>query len=126
MEDTNQKENADPRKDYISRWECLKVTIGEKLFKRSHPDIHQSNTLAKGGGKRMQDIHSGDDPFCESVTTILGLAECGDMVSKDGENSIGGIARLKAGEERMRHKVFLCFAFVGFQRSVENGDKAGL
>ena len=27
MEDTDQEENADPRKDCICRWECLKGNI---------------------------------------------------------------------------------------------------
>jgi hypothetical protein len=29
------------------------------------------------------------------------LAECGDLVSKDGEDILGGFAGLKAGKERM-------------------------
>ena len=51
---------------------------------RKHLDIHQPNTLAKRGGKRIQDVHSRSDPFCECVVTILGLAERGDSFSKDG------------------------------------------
>ena len=86
---------------------------------------HHPNTLAKRCGKRIQDIDSRGDPFCESIVTILGLAERGDLLSKYGEDSLGGIAGLKGGKERMRDEVSLGFAFVGFQRSVENGRKVG-
>jgi hypothetical protein len=69
----------------------------------------------------MQDIYSRSDPFCESIGTILGLAERGDLLSKDSEDSLGRIAGLKTGKERMRGQVFLGLMFVGFQRSIENG-----
>ena len=93
---------------------------------RKHLDIHQPNTLAKRGRKRIQDVHRRSDPFCESVITILGLTEHGDLFSKDGEDSLGGIAGLKGGKERMRCEVLLSFTFVGFQRGVENGHEVGL
>jgi hypothetical protein len=32
------------------------------------------------------------DPFCESLVAILRLVECGDLLSKGGEDSVGGIA----------------------------------
>jgi hypothetical protein len=57
---------------------------------------------------------------------ILRLAECGNLFSKDGEDSLGGIAGLKAGKERMRGQVVLSFTFVRFQSGVENGHKVGL
>jgi hypothetical protein len=50
----------------------------------------------------MQDIHGRCDPFCEGVVAILGFTKCGDLLSKDGEDGLGGIAGLKAGKERMR------------------------
>jgi hypothetical protein len=44
----------------------------------------------------------GDDPFCEPIVSILGLIESWDLVSQDGEDSLGGFAGLKAGKERVR------------------------
>jgi hypothetical protein len=79
--------------------------------------------MANGLGKRTQDIHGWCDPFCETVVAILALAECGDLLSKDGEDSLGGIAGLK---ERMRGQILLSFTFVRFQSCVENGHKVGL
>ena len=35
------------------------------------PDIYLPNTLANGGGKRIQDVYCRGDPFCESIFTIL-------------------------------------------------------
>ena len=69
---------------------------------RKHLDIHQPNTLAKRGGKRTQNVYGRGDPFCKAVVTILGSAERGDLLSKNGEDCLGGIAGLKAGKERMR------------------------
>jgi hypothetical protein len=126
MKDTDQEENPDPRKDRICRWECLKVTIRAGFFTRKNRDIHQPNTLAKRGGKRIQDVHRRGDPFCESIVTILGLVKCRDLFSKDREDCLGGIAGLKAGKERMRDQILLCLPFVGFQCSVENRHKIGL
>ena len=74
----------------------------------------------------MQDFHSWYNPFCESVVVIMGLVECGDLISEDGEDSLGGLAGLKAGKERMRGQVFLSFTIVRFQSGVENGHKIGL
>ena len=54
------------------------------------------------------------------------MAECGDLLSKDGEDSLGGIAVLKAGKERMRGQVLLGYMFVRFQSGVKNGQKVGL
>ena len=51
---------------------------------------------------RIQHIHSRRNLSCETVVTILRLAERGDSFSKDGEDGLGGIAGLKAGKERMR------------------------
>jgi hypothetical protein len=59
---------------------------------RKHPDTHEPNTPAKGGGKRIEGFYSRGDPFSESVFVILGLAELGDFLSNDGEDSLGGIA----------------------------------
>ena len=54
----------------------------------------------------MQDIHSRGNPFRESVVVVIpglvGCAAAGDVFSKDGENSLGGLAGLKVGKERMR------------------------
>ena len=65
-------------------------------------DIHQTNALANGGGKRIQDIHSRDEPFGKFIDSILGLIESRDLVSQDGEDSLGGTARLKARKKWVR------------------------
>ena len=70
--------------------------------RKQRDDIHKSNALANSGGKRIQYIHSRDDPFRESIVSILGLIESRDLVSKDGEDSFWGTTGLKAGKERMR------------------------
>jgi len=75
--------------------------LGQKFPATKSLNIHQPNSLTNGPGKGIQDIHSWSDPFCESVVAILGLVVCGDLLSKDGEDSLGGVAGLKAGKERM-------------------------
>ena len=85
-----------------------------KVSTEKHPDIHQSNNLANGRGKRVQDIYRRHDPLCESVVTILGLVESGDLLSKNGKDSLGGIARLEGGKERMGCQIFLRLSFVCF------------
>ena len=67
-----------------------------------YPDTHQPNALANSCGKRIQYIHGRGDPFCQSVIAILGLIEIRGLVSQDSEDSLGGIARLKVGKERVR------------------------
>jgi len=42
---------------------------------------------------RIQYIHGWDDPFCESIVSILGLIESRYLASQDGEDSLGGITR---------------------------------
>jgi hypothetical protein len=69
-----------------------KQTLEPNVFTEKHPDTHQSNTLANGGGKRVQDIYHRCKPLCESVVTILGLAESGDLLSKNAKDGLGGIA----------------------------------
>jgi hypothetical protein len=96
--------------------------LGQKFFTGKYLDIHQTDTPANGGGKRIQDIYGRGDPFCETVVT-MGLAERGDLLSKDGEDGLGGITGLKTGKEWMRGKVFLDFTSVSFQRGIENGHK---
>jgi hypothetical protein len=103
MKDTNQEENADSRKDCIRRRKCLKKqTLKQKFSASKHPNIHQANTPSKGGGKRIQDIYGRGDTFCETIVTTLGLAERGDLLSKDGEDGLGGFAGLKIEKERVR------------------------
>jgi hypothetical protein len=102
MHDTDRDKDPDSRKNCICRWECLeKKTLDQTLFTTKYLDIHKPNALANGGGKRTQYVHSRDDPFRESIVLILGLIESRDLVSQDGEDSLGGIARLKAGKERV-------------------------
>ena len=86
-------------------------------------DIHKPITLANSRGKRIQYIYGGDDPFCKSIVSILGLIESRDLVSQDGEDSLGGIAGLKFGKERVLGQVLLGFTFVRIQSGVENGYK---
>ena len=83
-----------------------------KLFTGKRLDIHQPNTLTKCGRKCIEDIHCRGDPFCEPIVAIPGLVKCGDLLSKDSEDSFGGITGLKDGEERMLGQVFLSSSFV--------------
>ncbi len=102
MHDTDRKKDPNSCKNCICRWECLKKkTLEQIFFTTEYLDIHEPNALANGGGERIQYVHSRDDPFCESIVLILGLIESRDLVSQDGEDSLGGIARLKAGKERV-------------------------
>jgi hypothetical protein len=78
-----------------------KKTLEEIFLTTKYVDIHKPNALANGGGKGIQYIHSRDDPFRESIILVLRLIEGRDLVSEDGEDSIGGIARLKGGQERV-------------------------
>jgi hypothetical protein len=103
MHDTDRKKDPDSRKNCICRWECLKKnSLEQTFFTTKYLDIHKPNALANGGGKRIQYIHSRDDPFRESIVSILGLIERRDLISQDGEDSLGGIARLKTGKQRVR------------------------
>ena len=60
----------------------------------------------------MQDIHSWSDPFCKSIAIISGSVECGDLISEDGEDSLGGFAGLKAEKKRMKSEILLSSTFV--------------
>ena len=46
--------------------------------------MQDASANLNGLGKWVQDIHS---PICEVVVAILGFTECGDLLSKDGEES---------------------------------------
>jgi hypothetical protein len=96
------------------------------FFTKKYPDIHQPNSLANGVGKRKQDLHGRHNPSRESIVAILGLAERRDFFMKDGEDSVGRIAGLEPGKERMRCEVSLGLTFVSNQSLVENGRKVGL
>jgi hypothetical protein len=74
-----------------------------------------SITQSEGSGKCIQGIHGRGNPICESAVTVLGLVEHGDLLSEDGEDSLGGVTGLKAGKEPMRGQVYLGLAFVGSQ-----------
>ena len=50
----------------------------------------------------MQHVYSRSDPFCESVVAILGFAKPGNSLSKDSENSLGGMTGFEVGKEQMR------------------------
>ena len=102
MKNTDREKNTDPRKDCSGRWKRLKVSVEKDVFTRKYLDIHQPNTLAKRVRKRIENIDSRGNPFCESVFAILGLAKPGDLLSKNSEDRLGGIAGLKCGKERMR------------------------
>jgi hypothetical protein len=124
IHDTDREKDLDTRKNCICRWECLKKEpLEHTFFTTKYLDIHEPNALTNGPRKRMQYVHSRDDPFRECIVLILGLIESRDLISQDGEDSLGGIARLKAGKERVRGQVFLGFTFVRFQSGVENGHK---
>ena len=74
----------------------------------------------------MQDIHSRGDPSREPIVGILGSIRLGGLLSKDGEDSFGGITGLKRGKEGMLGEVLLSPTVVFFQSSVENGGKVGM
>ncbi len=61
-------------------------------------DIHQADTLSKGSGKRIEDVNCRDEPVCESLVAILGLFQCGYLLSEDGQNCFRRIASLKPGK----------------------------
>jgi len=54
------------------------------------------------------------------------LTELGGLLSKDGEDSFGGMTGLKADKERMVGEVLLSLTLVLFQSNVENGGKIGM
>jgi hypothetical protein len=54
------------------------------------------------------------------------LIKLGGLLSKDGEDSFGGMTRLKPGKEGMLGEVLLSLMFVFFQSNVENGGKVGM
>ena len=66
------------------------------------------------------------NPFRESTVTILGLIELGCLLSNDGEDSFGGIIRLKPREEQMLGEVLLSPTLVLCQSKVESGGKVGM
>jgi hypothetical protein len=76
--------------------------LKQKFSTTIYPNTHYPDTLAKSCGKRIQYIHDRGDPFCQSVVTILGLIERGDLLSEDSENGLGRVARLKPRKKRMR------------------------
>jgi hypothetical protein len=59
-----------------------------------------------------------------SIVAILGLI--GGLLSKDGEDSLGGVTGLKRGKERVLGEVMLSLTLVLFQSSVENRGKIGM
>jgi len=54
------------------------------------------------------------------------LIELGSLLSKDGEDSLGGMTGLKPRKERMLGEVLFSLTVVFFQSSVENGGKIGM
>jgi len=53
MKDTDQEENADPRKDCICRWECLMVNVKPEIL---HDKISRY-TLAQHPGQQLRKTH---------------------------------------------------------------------
>jgi hypothetical protein len=100
-----------------------KVNIRLDNIIRKYRVIHKPNKPAKGSGKWVQDIHGRCYPFREFIVAILGLIELGGLLSKDGEDSFGGMTGLKPGKERMLGEVLLSLTLVFFQSSVKNGGK---
>jgi hypothetical protein len=48
------------------------------------------------------------------------------LFSKDVEDSLGRVAGLKPGKERMRGQDILSLTFVSLRSSVENGGEVGM
>jgi hypothetical protein len=54
VKDTDQEKNANPRKNYVCWWECLKgkeVKIRSDNIIGKFADIHKPSNAAKGSGK---------------------------------------------------------------------------
>jgi hypothetical protein len=54
MKDTDQEENADPRKDCICRWECLKACVKAEILR----DKISRYTLAQHPGQQLRKAHT--------------------------------------------------------------------
>jgi hypothetical protein len=54
------------------------------------------------------------------------LTKLGVLISKDGEDCLGGFTGLKPGKEGMLGEVLLSLTVVCFQSSVENRGKVGM
>ena len=54
------------------------------------------------------------------------LIELGVLLSKDGEDSLGGITGLKPGKEWVVGEILLSLTLVLFQSKVENGGEVGM
>jgi hypothetical protein len=54
MKDTDQEENADPRKDCICHWECLKVYVKVEILQ----DKIYRYTLAQHPGQPLRKTHT--------------------------------------------------------------------
>ena len=102
MKDTDREENADTRENHVRRWKRLNINIRARILHEETPDTHKPNTLANRVGKRVQHVYSRGDPFCESIVAIPGFAEPRNLLSEDGEDSLGGVAGFEDGKEQMR------------------------
>ena len=52
MKDADNEKNADPRKDRICRWECMKVHVKAKI-----PHTNFQYTLAQYPGQQLRKTH---------------------------------------------------------------------
>ena len=87
-----------PAKITVAGGNACKKISKQKFPTTKYLSIHQPNSLANCIGKRVQNIHSWGNPFREPVVASPGLVECGDLISKDGEDCLRGFARLKTGK----------------------------
>ena len=95
----------------------------DNVIKKYDRDIHKPNNSAKSSRKRVQDIHGRCYPFRESIVAILGLINLRGLLSKDSEDSFGGMTELKPGKERVVGEVLLSLTVACLQSMVENGGK---
>ena len=81
---------------------------------------YHTDTPRNSGRKRVEDVHRWGQPLRQSVITTARFVEFLNLILKDGEDGVGGIARLKLGRKGMCDKVLLCLPLVGLQRCFED------
>ena len=67
FKDTHRKEDADPSKDYIRRWEGLLHKYESVEFEEICPEAYEASTRFKNGRESLQNIHGWIKPFGPSL-----------------------------------------------------------
>ncbi len=61
-------------------------------YSSSSVETYQTDALSKDGRKRVQDIHSWDQPLGQSLIATASLVEFPNLVLKHGKNGAGRVA----------------------------------